>query len=159
MLSTSRPAPPLASAATRMTLSASSATRARHRRRPARSLRTPQAKRAEPASEARGERRGLGAGPHAACYPAPPMHEGRRRSELGRRPLAARGLGVLALASCLALTGCLELIRSSRVSRVCTPEAARKAGDGDARAAAPPRESYARICGVAEPSLNGIYTE
>jgi hypothetical protein len=83
----------------------------------------------------------------------------RTRSELGRRPIAARRLWVLALASSLALTGCLELIRSTRVSRVCTPEAARKAGDGDARAAAPARESYAQICGVAEPSLNGIYTE
>jgi hypothetical protein len=65
----------------------------------------------------------------------------------------------LALVAALALTGCFELVRSARVSQVCTPEAAQRAGEGDARAGSPPRESYGALCGVAEPSLNGIYTE
>ena len=64
-----------------------------------------------------------------------------------------------ALVASLALTGCLELVRSARVSQVCTPEAARRAGENDARGGAAVRESYGAICGVAEPSLNDIYSE
>ena len=84
-----------------------------------------------------------------------------RRTTSGRtlRRQATRGLWLGTLATALALTGCFELIRSARVSQVCTPEAARRAGERDARGGAPARESYGQICGVAEPSLNEVYKE
>jgi hypothetical protein len=92
------------------------------------------------------------------------MGDARTTSGAGTRRITTRPTArswplALALAGTLALCGCFELIRSARVSQLCTPEAARKAGDGDARSGASPRESYGQICGVAEPSLNGIYTE
>ena len=87
------------------------------------------------------------------------MDGGRTTSGLGMGRLATRRLGPLALAGSIALSGCFEGIRAARASFVCTPEAARSAGEQDARAGSPPRESYGLTCGVAEPALNAIYTE
>jgi hypothetical protein len=75
------------------------------------------------------------------------------------RGIQARRMLPLAVLSSLALTGCVELARSARVANVCTPEAARSAGESDARAGKPPREGYANICGVAEASLNRMYAD
>jgi hypothetical protein len=87
------------------------------------------------------------------------MGDARTRSQRIRSGLATWRPWPLALAATLALTGCFELIRSARVSQVCTTEAAGRAGTSDARAGSPPRERYGEICGVAEPSLTAIYTE
>ena len=64
----------------------------------------------------------------------------------------------LALSCYLMLDGC-SLASALREGKVCTPEAARRAGEDDARSGFPRQESYAKICGVAEPSLNRMYTE
>jgi len=84
--------------------------------------------------------------------------KGRGRTILCGASHPACLVGVLAflLASS---TGCFAFARSVQVSFVCKPEAAREAGEEDALAGDPPRESYAAICGVAEPSLNRLYEE
>jgi hypothetical protein len=46
-----------------------------------------------------------------------------------------------------------------KVGRICTPEAARAAGEADARAGRTLDERYASICGVTERLLNRMYAD
>ena len=55
--------------------------------------------------------------------------------------------------------GCFAFARSMQVERVCKPEAAKAAGERDARAGREARGSYAEICGVSESPLNRMYQE
>jgi len=85
---------------------------------------------------------------------APGSHKAKRRAL--RDPLL-RPPALAALAVSIAVSGCFELVRSNRVGKICTPEAARTAGERDARRGSAPQESYASICGVSEEYLNGLY--